>query len=1157
MPFIGRRYQLIDKLGAGGMGIVYRALDRLTGQQVALKQVTTAVESLRFNSMIDKTFDLRLALAQEFQMLASLRHPNIISVLDYGFDDARQPYYTMDLLRDSQTIVQAGKGQPLAARTELLIELLQALVYLHRRGVIHRDLKPDNVHVVGGHVRVLDFGLAMMRGDTPQPSDSLTGTLAYMAPELLNGSPASKRSDLYAVGMMAFEILAGSHPFRMNTISQLLQDIQFAIPDTTLLDAPENTRNVIARLLTKDPAERIPEAADVIRLYSDLTGQQTRYESAAIRESFLQAAQFVGRQHEQDTLGAAVDAAAQGNGQAWLIGGESGVGKSRLLDQLRVLALVQGVFVLRGQAITSGAAYHLWREPLRWLALDDALTPLEASVLKQVVPDITVIRAEDIADAPPLEAQANTARLLSTIEALLKRQTQPVMIMAEDLHWADSESLTILRYLTHLAPTMKLLIVSSYRDDERPDLPTQLDEMHLLRLGRLSDEGITALTTAMLGEAGRNPQLTAFLSRETEGNAFFLVETVRALAEEVGKLDNIAQMSLPQSVAAGGIQRVVQQRLSHVPASARSLLELAAVLGRALDLPALQAADPQRDLGKWLSDGAEAAVLDVNDERWRFAHDKLREGLLDSLSADRRQALHRQAAQALENAYASQSDQAVRLAFHWAKAGDQAKERQYSAAAGEYALKNGAQHDAIRLLQRALELTDPADPLRSPLELNLSTACYEVGDMLGSQVHALATLQLLARNVPTSSRAIQLGTFGQLGRQVVYYLRPASIAARRSENYEQTLQKSRAFERLAVANYMLSNAPISVYSTLSALNLSEQLGPTPELARNCVNTGMGLGLLRLHVPARYYLRRAQQIAEGSPATMRWVSTVTGAYHTGQGRWTEAYDAFRQSEVIARAIGDVDGIEDGLIGQTAIHYARDEFADCLRTGRALYTSALRGDTQGQVTGLAFCCVVLLQQGQFVQMDEYTQLLGTIVGSSTDEGMRINGYGILSLLYEQQGKPVLADQAIQTCLELVKRLPPTSYLSILGYSSLAETLMNRWDHGNQNAAADARAAIRALAQFARLFPYANPTLYRLEGLAAFLEGQPTRAAALWKKGLAEAERLHMPYKTALLHYEIGHHLPAADATRASHLQQAQTLLSTLNAALALTLVNDALD
>ena len=167
---IGGRYVLEQKLGEGGMGAVYRATDRLTQETVALKQVSIPGEKLQFAAQASngKSDSFRLALAQEFKTLASLRHPHIISVLDYGFDNARQPYLTMELLENAPTLIEAGRDRPLSYQIELLVQLLQALAYLHRRGIIHRDLKPDNVLVIDGQVKVLDFGLAVAREHLPK-----------------------------------------------------------------------------------------------------------------------------------------------------------------------------------------------------------------------------------------------------------------------------------------------------------------------------------------------------------------------------------------------------------------------------------------------------------------------------------------------------------------------------------------------------------------------------------------------------------------------------------------------------------------------------------------------------------------------------------------------------------------------------------------------------------------------------------------------------------------------------------------------------------------------------------------------------------------------------------------------------------------------------
>jgi serine/threonine protein kinase len=173
LTLVSNRYRIVDQIGSGSMGVVHRAVDRLSGDAVALKWVTVPGNGLQFASLATIS-DFRLALAQEFKTLASLRHPHIISVLDYGFvrdpsqgDGRPHPFFTMTLLDGARTILEAGQGQSQGTKIDLLIQVLQALAYLHRCGILHRDLKPANVLVtagpleeVWGQVKVLDFSLS-------------------------------------------------------------------------------------------------------------------------------------------------------------------------------------------------------------------------------------------------------------------------------------------------------------------------------------------------------------------------------------------------------------------------------------------------------------------------------------------------------------------------------------------------------------------------------------------------------------------------------------------------------------------------------------------------------------------------------------------------------------------------------------------------------------------------------------------------------------------------------------------------------------------------------------------------------------------------------------------------------------------------------------
>jgi len=705
---LGRRYLLRAPLGVGSMGMVYTATDRLTGASVALKRVTSADARWRGDSTATDGTQPRVVLANEFQTLASLRHPNIIAVLDYGFDADRQPFIIEELLPDPQYIREAAENKPLTARVELLLQVLRALAYMHRRGLIHRDLKPSNILVVGMQVKVLDFGLAILRSDAHTLDDSISGTLAYIAPEILVGAPPSELSDLYAVGVIAYELLSGRHPFPAENAGMLVQDILAGQVSVAALEVDDALAQVVARLMARAPEQRFRSADEAAAALAVAVGLPLPEETPAIRDSFLQAAHFVGREPELRQLTIALDAAIVGAGSAWLVAGESGVGKSRLLNELRTRALVKGALVLHGQGISEGrAAYSLWRDSLRALAVLADLDPLDLSVLKRVAPEIPTLLDRAIPDAPDLDAAAAQTRLFTTVGSALRRLGQPVVIVLEDLHWAGDEDLALLRWLSAQAAQLPLLLLGSLRDDERPDLPERLPEARILHLGRLSERAIAALSASMLGDAGRDPAVVSLLQRETEGNVYFLVEVVRALAEDAGRLEHIGQKTLPLQVFSGGIQQVVQRRLGRLPGAAHGLLRLSAVIGRQIDLDLLREVADDVYLDEWLTTCANGGILSVQDAVWRFDHDKLREGVLAELTDDARRALHAQAGELIELVYDADPRQVTALAYHWCAAARPEREQPHAARAGKQALELSAFGEAAHYLERALELTPP------------------------------------------------------------------------------------------------------------------------------------------------------------------------------------------------------------------------------------------------------------------------------------------------------------------------------------------------------------------------------------------------------------------------------------------------------------------
>ncbi|MCA9914484.1 MAG: serine/threonine-protein kinase PknK, partial [Anaerolineae bacterium] len=418
---IGSRYRLHESLGQGGMGTVYRATDRLTGQVVALKRVTKPTSALHISKHSTYT-NLQVSLANEFQALASLRHPNIIPVLDYGFANS-QPYFTMRFIPQARSVTHVGAGLDHEGKLDLLMQLLRALSYLHRRGIIHRDLKPENALVdEDGQLMVLDFGLAQERPELHPTTDRVSGTLGYIAPEVLQGIAPSPASDLYAVGLIAYELFAGEHPYDLNSHAALLQDILTNIPDVSRLDIDAPLATLIERLLKKNPLERYQDAAEIIAQLQTEKDQPKTSDDEAVINSFLQAARFVGREAESRQLHVALENVMQGKGSSWLIGGESGVGKSRLLNELRILALVRGALVVTGLGLSSGSLpYELWRDPVRRLALATDISDEDAAILKEIAPDLDQLLEREIPAAPKVKEEIAQKRLIDSIKTLFRQ----------------------------------------------------------------------------------------------------------------------------------------------------------------------------------------------------------------------------------------------------------------------------------------------------------------------------------------------------------------------------------------------------------------------------------------------------------------------------------------------------------------------------------------------------------------------------------------------------------------------------------------------------------------------------------------------------------------------------------------------------------------
>jgi tetratricopeptide (TPR) repeat protein len=923
---IAGRYQLLLKLGEGGMGTVFKAKDRLTNQIVALKQVLRSPFDLEFTTRLISDNNLQLALAQEFRTLASLRHPNIISVLDYGFGTDHHPFFTMEYLQAPQNLREAAQGRSIEEIIDLLLQLLQSVAYLHRHHIVHRDLKPDNVVVIDGKVKTLDFGLAIIHSDSSSSfSSDLAGTYPYIAPELFEGKVATRSSDLWAIGIMAYELFAGRHPFNISNPMALMRDLLTKNPDMAGLGLSDNLTEILEKLLQKAPEDRYSDAFVVIDALAQVLGKDQLEESTELRASFIEAARFVGRESERSQLEGMLVEAINGKGHAVLIGGESGVGKSRLLDEFYNHALVKGATVLRGHGVEGGGLpFQLWRDAMRRMVLEVELSDIHMRILKEIVPDIGTLLDIEIPDMVKLDGRANIARLKLAIVNVFKQIKQPIVLIFEDLQWT-TESLVPLKELTVVTHELPLLIIGSYRNDEYFDLPDELPFIEVIPLARLDEGEIVQLSQSMLGTVGRQPHLIEVLKRETDGNCFFIVEVVRALAEEAGRLVDIDRMTIPDYVVAGRIGEIVRRRLSHIPKWGQELLKLSALAGRYLDKTVIQHIAQhqltiqlgEHSVNDWLTICADYTILELQDLKWRFVHDKLREIIVQDLSQDRRIQFHHKIAEAIETVYPANSSYNEILLEHWHQAGQLDKEIQYLIHVAKHLIHTLADYGHAReLLERGIKQLTQDDPRRITL-WNLQ-----------------AQLELLQGNYDEA----QL-----LAHRITKLAEP-------SDGYQSIIKSSMTLGIVAVSQGKYEHAQ-SYF--LQSLNISRNIGSRENIAMCILNLANVARNLGDYEQALHQFQRCLTMFEelDKPQEIAWTFNGLGSVAFSEGFAEQAQKYFQQSLILFEEIGNRDGISWtlGNLGLVALnkkyyHQAQDYFQ------RSITISKEVGDQWDTIRGL---------------------------------------------------------------------------------------------------------------------------------------------------------------------------------------------------------------
>jgi serine/threonine protein kinase/tetratricopeptide (TPR) repeat protein len=747
-------YRVEAPVGAGGMGQVYRASDTRLRRTVAIKVLPRHESSYA---------ERKRRFLEEAQAASALNHPNIVVLHDIasdrGVDFLVMEYVNGRTLKD----LISGTALPLNEVSDYGAQVASALAAAHAAGIVHRDIKPANIMITPeSQVKVLDFGVAKLmersvantKGETrtigPARTEPgmLVGTLSYMSPEQTRGEPLDGRSDIFSLGCVLYEAATGLLPFQGPSTLSVMHQIATAnppAPSALKPDLPVEFDLLIERSLAKDKDQRYASSLELAEALKSLRVQVAPAAPAATKR---EPSTFVGRELEVRRLQELLRNAVQGSGRTVFLTGEPGIGKSALAEAFLIEAKHECPELLIGR----GTCVEQYGAGEAYLPFLDALSGLLSNPSRERV--LAVLRRH----APTWCLQLPTAFASPSAFEQLQRETigatkermlrefgdalgalasgGPVVLLLEDLHWADSASIDLLRHLAPRAGGQRLLLIGTFRpeDVERSNHPLKnckreieahnLSDEIALRL--LPSEHLATYLDVRFAPNDFPPQLPSLIYRKTEGHPLFSAALIELLQERGDISRSDAGWTLTHPISELGLEvpesvrGVIRRKIEALDGEDRRTLQYASIQGEEFtstivagmlgaDELALEQRFDRLDRVHHLIEtrGEEDLPDGALATKYHFAHALYQNILYEDLLLKQRVMLHRQAGEHLARHYGDQTARvAVALATHFERGRDYPRAIEYLIQAAKVASERYAGAAADEDYSRALQLVE-------------------------------------------------------------------------------------------------------------------------------------------------------------------------------------------------------------------------------------------------------------------------------------------------------------------------------------------------------------------------------------------------------------------------------------------------------------------
>ena len=948
-------YKILEKLGEGGMGVVYHALDTKLDRDVAIKFLPPHICN---DSEEKERFKI------EAKAAASLNHPNVSTI--YAIEESGDyTFIVMEFIDGIDLKEKIKSGHISSSETiDFAMQIADGLEAAHKKGIIHRDIKSQNIMITDeGKVKIMDFGLAKVKGRTKLTKiGTLVGTVAYMSPEQTKGENVDHRTDIWSYGVLMYELIEGELPFR----GEYDQAVIYSILNEDYPPIKKQIHNsfdvlisIINKCLKKNREERFDSFFNILaelreskERYSDFTGNSSEgvteftFQNSIPQKSDL----FIGREYHKKTVKNLIEKIINREGRTLLISGEPGIGKTQLISHAVKNYTDSAFNVLYGRCMFNnegGLPYHPFVDAIR------NNPSHEDDVFTNFITNSNQKRGISISKRIPLiktflnqsselpQTLLHKEQLWDTILLIFRTiaYDKPLILILDDIQWADKATLDLFSFISRNILKNPVLLIGIHRPPETlPNIDTKnlVEVIRQLRiegliekieLERLSKDETKNVICELLDNKLVDDQIIKKIYSQSEGNPLFVYELSNLLKDrgQVKCVNDKWQLSLNDNIelVSERVQDVIKQRIEPLDLKLKEILQVAScegeyfqsdILSGCLNISRIELLKLLQSLEK------NNQIIHSENKFYRFDHILIREVLYDSIIPELKVEYHNMIAGWLIQRFEHDDIYAARIAHHLISSGDEKGAVKFLLKAANRSKDLYAIEEALRFFNQISEIINKYRITDENLTMSVQEGLGDTNISIGKLDKAITHYEIYRERAASGSHEVNLTKSlrkiaeccrvkGQI-EKAEKYCNDALSSAKKINDDKEIME---CLNTLAVINANRGEYDKSIKLTEEVLELSNKLNDQKNKSIGLSSLGFAFWHLGNYKPAINNFEEAIDI-QRSLGDNRGLSTTLNFLAMAYwkiGQFKDALDCCLESVEIKNSIADYRKIPGSL------------------------------------------------------------------------------------------------------------------------------------------------------------------------------------------------------------------------------------------------------